>query len=92
MIVKQHLYVSDPKQFLSGRLDNCFALVGYEADLNGWIYCGEIELEIDIDKQEAINITMQALKKQREEAQAEYATKMAVLDQAEKELLCIEHG
>ena len=87
MKVKQHVYITDMNRFLAGDISTCIATYGYKVSKTirpEYYYCGEVELEINIDKQEADSIALEVLKIRREEAKV-------ALAQVEKELLCIEH-
>ena len=56
MKIKQHVVITDPSKFLKGNL-NCFNL--FESDcshMRGWIDCGQVEIEVNVNADLAMDI------------------------------------
>ena len=91
MIIKQHLVITNPIEFSKGDYEHCFNLLGHESIPDHWIYCGPIEVEVNVDMEKCMDISMDALDREEEKVQTEYNTKLALIKQKKAELLCLTH-
>ena len=49
MKLTQHLYITSPERFLRGQYNTCFALAENANMGDIWTYCGEVELNFEVD-------------------------------------------
>jgi len=90
MKIKQFLTITDTLAFAKGDYSRCFSLFSAEAgSLPGWMDCGEIELEVDIDGRQVAAKAVVDIEKKIEEAKLAHTEEMAYLEQTKQELLCI---
>ena len=67
MRLRLHLHITNPMDFVKGDYDSCFSLDGRKWDLDGWVYAGEVEMDIPvIDSDEMNQVIVKALRRQRE--------------------------
>lgn len=91
MKVKQYLYITNPQDFLRGDYSTSLTLTGYESVYSEWINCGQIELDVNVSKEELVKSTLSALEQQEILARQEFDKKIAILSDAKHELLAIGH-
>ena len=85
MKIKQHVVITDPAKFLKGDYYSCFTLFSSECNIDGWIECGELELNIEVDSADVVRIVSDELDEQISKANAV----VAVLEQKKAELLAL---
>lgn len=89
MKIKQFLYITDTVAFARGNKD-CFSVSDYgKHNITGWMLCGEIEIDVDIDTGKVAAKAIADIETKQKEVQLAFTEKMAQLDQAKQELLCI---
>ena len=91
MKIKQHLIIRNPDHFLRGEYDGCFTLFGHESAVPEWIDCGEIEIDVNIDRTEAIAKTVEAIDAEETRIRAESTAKINMLEGRKNELLAITY-
>ncbi len=93
MKIKQYVFISDPKEFIRGDYDWCFALKGYpeSAACSDWTLCGEIELDVNIDTSEIIAKVSDGIEEEIEEITEKYNAAIHILETRKRELLSLTH-
>lgn len=93
MKIKQQLYITEPDKFLSGDYHSCFNLFGDDEPrpCEGWIACGEIWIDVDVDTGEVRQQAIDALECAEKALQAEYTAKLNQIAAKKQELLAIEY-
>ena len=56
MKIKQFVVITNPAEFLKGDYYSSLNLFDHETNIDGWIGCGEITLDIEVDSDELIRI------------------------------------
>ena len=64
MKIKQFLTITDPSAFLKGDHSSCFSLFNHRCDYEGWVVCGEVEFDVDIDTMKVRETAMQKIETQ----------------------------
>jgi hypothetical protein len=90
MKITQRLVITRPDEFLTGSRE-CFSLIGNDCTPDDWIDCGEIELDIEVDKDEAIARVVTTLDEEIEKETAEHELKMNLLKRRKSEMLALTH-
>jgi len=92
MNIKLHAYITDTEDFMKGDYDWCFK-VSSSDDLegNGWMACGDAELNINVDNGEVIATSVLALSKQIDEEKAAFSARLYSLEERKSRLLAITH-
>ena len=85
MKIKQHVVLTQPAQFLKGNYSSCFTLFDYKTGIDGWIDCGEVTLNIEVDSDDVIRVATQDLDEQISKANAV----LSVLETRKAELLAL---
>jgi hypothetical protein len=91
MKIKQHVHIVDPDDFLRGDYHSCFNLFDSPSNCPEWIDAGEIELDIEVDKDSVIARVVTALDEEIEKETAEHELKMELLKQRKNEMLALTH-
>ena len=91
MKIKQHLHIHKPHCFLQGNFDACFVLFGHESPVQEWTYCGEIEINVEIDSGQLIKTVTEAIDKEIEETRADFTERMNILETRKQELLALSY-
>lgn len=92
MKIKQNLWLSNPDHFLRGQYDYCFAMTETDAmDRQGWVLCGEIELDVNVDSGEVIKTVTAAIDAEILKTQGELEGKINILKTRKNELLALTH-
>lgn len=89
--MKMHVYISDPIDFAKGQFDWCLTLLGKKLDHTSWIYAGEIDIEIDVDRQSVVLAAQKELDEQEQKIRKEATEQLARIEQARAELLALPH-
>jgi hypothetical protein len=90
MKLKLLLHITDTLKFSRGEYDGCFGLYTHNNDsIDGWMCCGEVEFDVDIDSGEVAAKAVADIEKEEERIKLAYTEKMAFLEQSKQELLCI---
>ena len=90
MKLKQHLYIVCPDEFLKGNYHTCFDLYeDGEWHPEGWIYCGPIEIDVNVDTGEVIQKVVSVMDREIEKASEEFALKMHLLKRRKEEFLAL---
>jgi hypothetical protein len=89
MKIKQHVVITNPMDFQKGDHHNCFALFGSESNVDQWVNCGEIELDINVSIDDVRNTCLATIEAEEEEVKAEFSAKLVLLERAKNELLCL---
>ena len=87
MKIKQYVVITNPEAFLRGNFYSCFDIYDRNPEIPGWIGCGEIEFEIEVDSAEVVKITTDAINEEIAKEQA----KLEILERRKAELLFITH-
>ncbi len=87
MRIKQHLHITDPERFLRGDYGVCFSLYGHVVDVDDWIYCGEIEVDINVNSGEVIQVVSDAIDAETDKLNA----MLVILERRKSELLALTH-
>jgi hypothetical protein len=92
MKIKQRLAIRKPDSFLVGDYRFCFSLLT-DADCMppAWIDCGEIEIDVVVDKDQAVARVISTLDAEIEKETAEHELKMELLKQRKSEMLALTH-
>jgi hypothetical protein len=90
MKIKQTLVITRPDEFLAGSRE-CFSLIGNYGVPKTWIDCGEIELDVVVDKDQAVARVISTLDAEIEKETAEHELKMELLKQRKNEMLALTH-
>ena len=85
MKITQHIVITDPEAFLKGNYYSCFSLFNHATKIEGWINCGEIELDLDVDTGEVLKVAADEIDKDIGKATAV----LNVLEQKKAELLAL---
>ena len=85
MKIKQHVVITDPAKFLKGQYYSCFTLFEGGCKIDGWIDCGEVTLNIEVDSADVIRVATDELDEQISKANAV----LSVLEQRKAELLAL---
>ena len=65
MKIKQQLIIANSDEFMRGDYSACFTLLEHETTIGGWINCGEIEIEVNVNKTKTLAAnSIRQLKKQ----------------------------
>jgi hypothetical protein len=91
MKIKQHVHIVYPDKFLRGDYVDCFNLFDTPNAHPDWIDAGEIELDIEVDKDSVIARVVTALDEEIEKETAEHELKMELLKQRKNEMLALTH-
>ena len=91
MKIKQTVYVTNPIRFAAKDYGRALTITDAGVTVPGWIDCGEIELDINVDTQECRNIALDALEREEAAVTAELEGKLQLIEQQRSQLLCIEH-
>ena len=91
MKIKQTVYVTNPIRFAAKDYGRALTIGDAGVTIPGWIDCGEIELDINVDTQECRNIALDALEREEAAVKAELEGKLQLIEQQRAQLLCIEH-
>ena len=92
MKIKQHLVITNPDAFLRGDYTDCFTLYDSPSDtIDGWIDCGEIELNVQVDTGAALIKVTAAIDKQMEKERTEFSQRMEILDRRKQELQALTY-
>ena len=49
MKIKMNLYISDPESFARDPKSNCYSITPHRWMDKDWTFCGEVELEVNVD-------------------------------------------
>ena len=92
MRIKQHLLITDPEAFAKGDYRDCF-LVLQNGDYlpDGWINCGEIELDVNVDANQVTVIAVEGIERKIQELKASSTAALTELERRKNELICITH-
>ena len=85
MKIKQHVVITQPAQFLKGNYSSFFTLFYYKTGIDGWIDCGEVTLNIEVDSADVVRIVSDELDEQISKANAV----LSVLETRKAELLAL---
>ena len=91
MKIKQHVVIAYPDRFLAGEYGLCFTLRGQKMTEDGWIYAGEIELDLDVDHADVTATVIKTLDVEIKKERAEHSLKMDMLQTRKDELLALTH-
>lgn len=91
MKLTQHVYITDPAGFAKGDFEWCFQLVGKKLTHSSWIYAGEIEIEVDIDRQTAVLAAKAEIDKAELELRAKFTEDLTRIETRRAELLALPH-
>ena len=90
MKIKQFLHITDTLAFSKGNYGNCFSLFEHDiGNVAGWMNCGKVEFEVDIDSGQAVKSAIEDIEKQEEKERLKFTERMAYLEESKQELLCI---
>ena len=88
MKVKMNLYISDPEAFARDPLgNNVYSLQSGRWMDNDWIFCGEIEFDIDVDTSKVIDAAWDDLNAEI----GKHTAAINVLENRKSELLALTH-
>jgi hypothetical protein len=88
---KMHLHINDIQGYLKGDFNFCFTLSNIgDMTIAGWVYAGEVEIKINIDRDTLTAEALDQIDKVEEKYLEEHRAKLAVLAQTRQELLCLE--
>lgn len=91
MKLKMHLVLTDPDSFLRGRYDYCFHLYTEDPNVSGWVHCGTVDLDVNVDRGPLIKATVDAINHEIEKVRDDCAAQLDVLQRRKDELLAITH-
>jgi hypothetical protein len=88
MKITQYLYIMNPVDYLRGDEPN-LALTAYNGDIDGWVNCGAITLDVAISDEVIMRTALALLDKAETKLTEELREKLATLKQQRQELLCL---
>ncbi len=89
MKLKQHLIITNPENFAKGDYSGCFSLFNGPSYIDSWIDCGEIEIEVDVDRRIAVAICEKELDELEKRVEANYQKDKTNLERRRAELLAL---
>jgi hypothetical protein len=91
-IIKQHVVISDPRDFIEGRFTSCFTLWDGPCTIEEWVDCGEIEFVIDVDVEELHARVIKAIDHQIEATREDFNARMELLEAKRAEFLALTYS
>ena len=86
MKIKQQLHISNPEAFMRGDYSYCFSLFNFAvSDDSTYIHVGEIELDVNVDKEDCVDAIITTL----DEEIGKHTAALNVLEQKKAELLAL---
>ena len=85
MKIKQHLAICDPEAFIKGKYGYCFSLWGHKTTTEGYIDCGEIEIDVDVDSGKVIQAAVDEINRDIGKATAA----LDILERRKAELIAL---
>ena len=92
MNIKLHIYITDPESFLRGEYESCFTTSQVNTwTIKGWIYAGEVDLNIDHNETEVRGIALDGLDARIQEIRAAAEVGVTELEGRKQKLMALEH-
>jgi len=92
MKVKLNLYITNPEDFMKGDYEWCFKVSSDDSlDGNGWMACGDADLNVNVDNGEVIASSVRELSKQIDEEKSVFSARLHSLEERKARLLAITH-
>jgi hypothetical protein len=86
MKIKQYLHITDTKEFLRGDYSTCFDLFERECKVDGWVVCGPLEFDVDVDTKKVLDVALAQIDQRLDTARALVMT----LENQKKDLMFLE--
>ena len=87
MKLKLQLVLTDPAKYLKGYYHHVFTLLEGETSVDGWINCGEVEIDVDVDT----GMVLEVAKAELDNEIGKHTAAINVLENRKSELLALTY-